>query len=319
MRTPEPSLSVNVDVANPGQFFACCGLLELADRLWPGAEAWFQPNSVFCIRTQMVETSATELIERVQRARLTGELSPSLKKERDELERKKRQLEKEKKTLAGKEEERRKELGTLLREGTILVGDPLDLVLDWWKGETEELPKTWAGSQQVLRIAQAALDATRQAFATPSPLTYECVLRPRPDGGESSEGASNPNRHRHPTNVDDAKVEPFYFDASRGVNARALDIGFMPDALKMTSAACPAVEFLCLVGLQRFRPMPTDTPRVFVYCTWLVPLPPLLAAAAACGLLPGVGGDRYRFENAFRTDQRKHKGFLPATRIGDAR
>ncbi len=23
---------------NPGQFFACCGLLELADRLWPGAE-----------------------------------------------------------------------------------------------------------------------------------------------------------------------------------------------------------------------------------------------------------------------------------------
>src|SRR5262249_25951334 len=24
--------------ANPGQFFACCGLLELADRLWPEAE-----------------------------------------------------------------------------------------------------------------------------------------------------------------------------------------------------------------------------------------------------------------------------------------
>jgi CRISPR-associated protein Csb3 len=114
------------------------------------------------------------------------------------------------------------------------------------------------------------------------------------------------------------KREPFYFDARRGANAKALDIGFMPDALKpsMPSAAFPAVESLCLVGLQRFRPVTTDTPRVFVYCTWSLPLPPLPAAAAACGLLPGVGGVRYRFENGFRTDQRKHKGFLPATRIG---
>jgi CRISPR-associated protein Csx14 len=36
------SFAVTVDPANPGQFFACCGLLELADRLWPGAEGWFR-------------------------------------------------------------------------------------------------------------------------------------------------------------------------------------------------------------------------------------------------------------------------------------
>ena len=41
MTNPEPTIRVNVDVTNPGQFFACCGLLELADRLWPGAEGWF--------------------------------------------------------------------------------------------------------------------------------------------------------------------------------------------------------------------------------------------------------------------------------------
>jgi CRISPR-associated protein Csb3 len=35
MTKPEPSIRINVDVTNPGQFFACCGLLELADRLWP--------------------------------------------------------------------------------------------------------------------------------------------------------------------------------------------------------------------------------------------------------------------------------------------
>ncbi len=48
MNNPEPTIRVNVDVTNPGQFFACCGLLELADRLWPGAEGWFQENQ-FCI------------------------------------------------------------------------------------------------------------------------------------------------------------------------------------------------------------------------------------------------------------------------------
>jgi len=31
-------IRIPVDLTNPGQFFACCGLLELADRLWPGAE-----------------------------------------------------------------------------------------------------------------------------------------------------------------------------------------------------------------------------------------------------------------------------------------
>src|ERR1700674_5186540 len=35
------NFTVNVDPTNPGQFFACCGLLELADRLWGGAEGWF--------------------------------------------------------------------------------------------------------------------------------------------------------------------------------------------------------------------------------------------------------------------------------------
>jgi CRISPR-associated protein Csx14 len=51
MKTPEPTFSVNVDVTNPGQFFACCGLLELAHRFWPvdgkwlGCEGWFEKGT----------------------------------------------------------------------------------------------------------------------------------------------------------------------------------------------------------------------------------------------------------------------------------
>jgi CRISPR-associated protein Csx14 len=41
MSEPTPSIAVSVEPTNPGQFFACCGLLELADRLRQGAEGWF--------------------------------------------------------------------------------------------------------------------------------------------------------------------------------------------------------------------------------------------------------------------------------------
>jgi CRISPR-associated protein Csx14 len=44
-----PDISINVDLRNPGQFFACCGLLELTSRLWPAAEesAWNEPVGWF--------------------------------------------------------------------------------------------------------------------------------------------------------------------------------------------------------------------------------------------------------------------------------
>jgi CRISPR-associated protein Csx14 len=38
MSNHTPNIRIPVDLTNPGQFFACCGLLELADRLWPGAD-----------------------------------------------------------------------------------------------------------------------------------------------------------------------------------------------------------------------------------------------------------------------------------------
>jgi CRISPR-associated protein Csb3 len=84
----------------------------------------------------------------------------------------------------------------------------------------------------------------------------------------------------------------------------------------MTTEAHPAVEFLCLIGLQRFRPMPTEKPRVFDYYTWPFPLSARVAPLAVCGLLQQDGCRGFRFENAFRTDQRKHKAFTPATPIG---
>lgn len=188
------------------------------------------------------------------------------------------------------------------------IGDPFNLRLDWW---SDKGLKTWAGSMNARTIFVAMKGAIDEKCDDPFAQggVVADPVRQQPTGSTGkSRKATKPK-----------KREPYYFDARRGGSATARDIGFMPDALKMTTEAFPAVEALCLVGLQRFRPAPTDTPRVFDYCTWSVPLPPALAAVAVCGRLPGVDAVRYRFENAFRTDQRKHKGFMPATRIGEER
>lgn len=327
------TIRIPVDVTNPGQFFACCGLLELAARLWPGTTVWpgttgrFKDNH-FEIGGVPVDATISILIKHLQEVGLDGALTPELKAELDQLEAAKRQAEKEGRTWndGSTQETRRKELGRLLRSGRLSIDSPFSLDMDWWQDDGDEVPKPWAGSMQVRRVAAAALAECSDAFLQPSPFEYACVLRPTDDAEEGDDAESD--------GEEAGKVEPFYFDSTRGTNASPVDQGFSANKLwvwrdgppsksgkikrkrvKMESVAFPAVELLALIGLQRFRPMPTDQPRVFVYRAWTVPLPPCAAAAAACGLLPGVGGDLYRFENAFRTDQRKHKGFLPATRI----
>lgn len=68
MSNPKPTIRINVNVTNPGQFFACCGLLELADRLWPGAEGWFD-NSIFNLRADgSIRELLTQLILNEPRA-----------------------------------------------------------------------------------------------------------------------------------------------------------------------------------------------------------------------------------------------------------
>lgn len=69
MKHPTPTITVPVDLTNPGQFFACCGLLELADRLWPGAEGWFD-DAKFCITSDSPQHSLEALSKSVLDAEL---------------------------------------------------------------------------------------------------------------------------------------------------------------------------------------------------------------------------------------------------------
>jgi CRISPR-associated protein Csb3 len=258
----DSTLRIQVDATNPGQFFACCGLLELADRLWGGAEGWFD-GATFRLRPiETRESSLDGLVGAIRRAQLLA-------------------------------------LDTLDETASpIEIGDPFRLRLDWWLDRRSGGAglKVWAGSMRGPRIARAM----QQAMPHPS-TAGESLF----DSGAAVYDPDDTSK----------KVEPFYFDARRADNARALDIGFAPDALAMTSVAYPAVEFLTLVGLQRMRPASTTARRVFDYHTWTAPLPPVACCCVVAGESPPHGEARYRFEVGFRTDQRKHKCFMQATRI----
>src|ERR1035438_8354347 len=46
-----PEYRIPVNPSNPGQYFACCGLFELAELAAPGGEALFEGGSVFALNT----------------------------------------------------------------------------------------------------------------------------------------------------------------------------------------------------------------------------------------------------------------------------
>jgi hypothetical protein len=263
MTEPEPAIRVKVDPTNPGQFFACCGLLELADRLWPGAEGWFaESGREFRIHCG---TDLPHLIQTISRL----ELIP---------------LDEDDK------------YSTRIR--IVHTERPLDL--DWWhelggRPDAKDL-KVWAGTMESLGIAKAMQRVMQQEQFHHSHLFDIGMVVP------DSENPAN-------------KKEPYYFDARRGPNAHSRDVGFSPNDLSLTTIAYPAVEWLCLVGLQRGLPARTEQSRVYDYHTWTAPIPPELLPVVVAGELSWPGSRAYRFENWFRTGQKKHKAFRAAIPI----
>lgn len=302
MTHPEPSFSIHADVTNPGQFFACCGLLELAHRRWPGAEGWFDAcNGHFAVIAGDAEANLERLVETLRKCEVSG-LTQGERDERNELEKKKRDLGKGE-SLPADDERRRKELGEKARKGALRLGGPFSVLLDWWQtADDEATPKTWAGRQEIHKVARSAQDALPTIDDGTALFDHGCVLRvPEEYWKQSSDGQKS--------------VEPFYFDARRF--AHSLDVGFSLDVIEAETIAHPAIELLSLVGLQRFRPGPAPIKWSFDYWTWPRPLSAPVAAGVAGGAVPMHGRVGYRFSLRFRDDQKRYKAFGRATTIGE--
>jgi CRISPR-associated protein Csb3 len=180
------------------------------------------------------------------------------------------------------------------------LGSPFNLLIDWWRYEGRESGKlkTWAGQMSVCDIALDMRRAMKLDWDSPEFVADDLL--------EASSWAN--------------EREPFYFDALRALNASRRDVGFSVDALKKGSihlkTGCrPAVEFLCLIGLQRGRPQPAyrerGKERSFDYCTWEQPIPVELLSVAVAGQLSGVGARTYSFRNPSRAED--YRAFMPAT------
>ena len=305
MKYPEPSFSVHVDVTNPGQFFACCGLFELAHRLWSEAEGWFDMSrSVFSILVRERNcTLLDHLVAELKECDLSG-LSDAELQERKALETEKRQLERLNQTLPSNAEARRKSLGKEARGGKILLAQPFQITLDWWQTTDADpaSPKTWAGRQELHKIARSAQDALPTDAQGMALFDHGDVMR------KPREYCKNERQQNEP-------VQPFYFDARRF--AHSLDTGFSLDTQDAETTANPAVELSCLIGLQRFRPAQSSVKWSFEYQTWARPLSAPVAAGVASCAAPMPAATRYRFPLKFRDDQKRYKAFGFATAIGD--
>ncbi len=286
MSNPEPTIRVNVDVTNPGQFFACCGLLELADRLWPGAEGWFEKNA-FCINASSVPKSdASTLIEALSACSIDNTMSDH------QLQRFRELKAKRKSDLCPSEHDEKKNLEKRWREDPVIVCEPFSLLINWFhdKYANKERYKTWAGQQSVIDIARAM---------------HASVV----NGKWRDTKCANWLRRSS-----DDKSVPFYFDANLGPQLSSLDVGYSLDALKLSIRIRPFLELCAFIGLQRFRPYQIESKNLYHYCVWHQPLAIQIASPVACTLLPLSSTETYEFRLLYRT--KYLTSFLPATPIG---
>jgi len=291
MTDAKPNITVAVDLTNPGQFFACCGMLELAGRLWPGAVGWFDGPSVFALSTDGAHASVQKLCEEVIACQLASLLSSAERDILAALNRKKSELKKASKLLGKEAAARRKFLNSKRIASGFHLGTPFELQIDWWlidNCDGDHL-KTWAGQQAITEIA----DAIKAALTFPREdalFEIEVVVRRRSD---------------------DSAVAPLSFDAGRVGTAQ--DFGYSPDKVAGQAITCCVwTEFLTLIGLQRFALRP-DPREFFTYHVWSKPLPTCVAAIAARGLFPELIGCEGHFRLAGRDSGNRYKAFQQAT------
>ena len=291
----EPAtIRLRVDPTNPGQFLACCGLLELAGRLWPGVEASFDASTrFFRILSPAQGISLGTLIQELVDCELANAMSIAQVRRREDL----AALPKSERDAPSYPKAEKDALDKMWREAAIELRDPFRIRVDWFldgRAGGDDF-KTWAGQQSVFDIARgmkSALDASARNSVPPEDWLIGGPRIGRP---------------------------PFNFDSDLGALGSDRDIGFSCDPLQLTVQARPRVELLAFIGLQRFRPTPSRAGErgCYQFAQWLDPLPPEVASAAACGLLDLPKSQAFEFRLLYRT--KYLKSFLPAKPIGGVR
>ena len=272
------SIQIKVDVLNPGQFFACCGLLELASRIDPHATAHFENE---CFLTNGDVRAVLECFFKCD-----VKIDTSTTSQNDDID-----------DPADNENDIDSHRGRIY---PMTLGDPFNLRLDWWTDEEAQKQKlkTWTAGQRVTdllvgyhkkqkrkgNMAQKYIPSMREHFA-------DAVKRCPHDW----------LREPWPIEVPMA----FSYDSRLSRN-NALDQGHVGNSIMAFS---PAVDVLTLVGLQRFRPRMVETWSRNVYCTWSQPLSVQIASVVTLGLIPQLIHSCFEFPIKPRDAQGRYKLF----------
>jgi CRISPR-associated protein Csb3 len=283
--TPAADIRIRVDPTNPGQFFACCGLLECADKAYGGATGAFialDGKYTFEIRT-VARCSTVDVLSALSTCPISSTLTS------DELSRLKVLLNKSKATLTAEEKAEKSKLCEAWNQERIFFGKPFDFWIDWWNDGYAggSRLKTWAGKQLILELLVALRNSLRRKQWQANAAS-ECLSERSVDGNL-----------------------PLYFDADIGGHSSSIDVGFSLDALNMRASTRAVLELAAFVGLQRFRPRYSDD--VLSYSLWSDPLPAIIASPAAAGVFATDATETYEFRIAFRS--KYLKSFLPARKI----
>ncbi len=284
----EPQVSIRCDPTNPGQFLACCGILELTDRRRDGgAKGWFADGGRrFCLGADVEMDGAAlhSLLAELSSCAVSNTMNPDELRRRAELS-----------AMSGREidaarrEDEKKALESLWRESPVIFGAPFDFTVDWHQDDRGRGStfKTWAGQQSIIDIARGMQAAARATLVCDG--AVEQVLM------STSRGLGL----------------PFNFDSDLGTQAAPLDVGFSFDPLPtMSLAVRPMLELCALIGLQRFRPARVGKENRYQYAQWKAPLRPSVASAMASCSIDSLERSVFEFRLLYRT--KYLKSFLSA-------
>lgn len=229
MTTREANIRFPVDLTNTGQFFACCGLLELADRLWPGAEGWFDSPDAFVLFSHR-DNSLESILSQAVACEFESLLPAKELAELRQLNERKSEMKSKRKSLSNDAEKRRKALNSKRIAAGFQLMSPFNLRVDWWlsKNCNADHLKTWAGPQAVSETVE---DMKRSLKVTDGETLLELERRIERKGGGKSRA-------------------PLSFDSGRVGTAQ--DIGYSADNVEQAIACCVWTEFLAIIALQRF-------------------------------------------------------------------
>ncbi len=270
---------IRVDLVNPGQVFACLGLLEAADSLCGPAEGGFSWNDE--ARFQLVAEGADDPITHVLEFLAGAEVTAVAPKQwtapkKDKMEGKAGRADKVERV----EDAPAPDLSEMALPIVLGGGNRRAIRFGHWAdGSSRDSFKLYSGNRSACDIATAMLSGKKKGKRQGS-LGIRQLWDER-----RSELTADPFHTLCPMGGS------FNFDARCAWTA--IDAGFSPDQQNQKVFGSPAVELLAAWGLEHTRPAHVEG-RLYRYAVWRGLLPPMLARPALASGLVGIDCRHFR-------------------------